>query len=74
MAFDNVIVSPHTAGVTVEARNSMGKFAADQVLDLLDGSYPPRPVNPEVWPAYVERFAKTFGIKPQQQARGRSSP
>jgi len=66
MAFDNVIVSPHTAGVTVEARAQMGKFAADQVLDLLDARYPPRPVNPEVWPAYAERFAQTFGVKPQR--------
>ena len=66
MAFDNVIVSPHTAGVTIEARAKMGQFAADQVLDLLDGRYPPRPVNPEVWPAYATRFEKTFGIKPQR--------
>ena len=66
MQFDNVIVSPHTAGVTIEARTNMGKFAAEQVLNLLDGRYPPRAVNPEVWPAYVERFAKTFGITPQR--------
>jgi D-3-phosphoglycerate dehydrogenase len=66
MAFDNVIVSPHTAGVTVEARAKMGQFAADQVLDLLDGRYPPRPVNPEVWPVYAKRFEKTFGFAPQR--------
>jgi D-3-phosphoglycerate dehydrogenase len=66
MAFDNVIVSPHTAGVTVEARATMGQFAATQVIDLLDARYPPRPVNPEVWPAYVKRFEKTFGVTPQR--------
>ena len=29
LQFDNVIASPHTAGVTKEARANMGKFAAD---------------------------------------------
>ena len=64
MAFDNVLISPHTAGVTREARANMGKFAADQTLDTLDGKRPPRMVNPEVWPAYAKRFEKTFGFVP----------
>jgi D-3-phosphoglycerate dehydrogenase len=66
MQFDNVIVSPHTAGVTKEARTNMGRFAADQMLALLDGRPPPRPVNPEVWSAYAKRFEKTFGVIPQR--------
>lgn len=65
LAFDNVIVSPHTAGVTVETRAHMGRIAAAQVLDALDGKRPPRIVNPEVWPAYAQRFAKAFGVTPQ---------
>jgi len=28
MAFDNVIVSPHIAGSTIEARENMGRIAA----------------------------------------------
>jgi D-3-phosphoglycerate dehydrogenase / 2-oxoglutarate reductase len=64
MAFDNVIVSPHTAGVTVEARTNMASIAAAQMLDTLDGKKPSRIINPEVWPAYVERFAKAFGVRP----------
>ncbi|HLH90046.1 MAG TPA: NAD(P)-dependent oxidoreductase [Xanthobacteraceae bacterium] len=64
LAFDNVLVSPHTAGVTVETRQNMSRIAAAQILDTLDGKKPPRIVNPEVWPVYAERFAKTFGIKP----------
>jgi len=64
LAFDNVIVSPHTAGVTVETRAHMGKIAAAQLLDALDGKRPPRVVNPEVWPAYAARFEKTFGVRP----------
>jgi D-3-phosphoglycerate dehydrogenase len=64
LAFDNVIVSPHTAGVTVETRGHMGRIAATQLLDALDGKRPPRIVNPEVWPAYAARFEKTFGVRP----------
>jgi D-3-phosphoglycerate dehydrogenase / 2-oxoglutarate reductase len=64
LAFDNVLVSPHTAGVTVETRSNMARIAAAQILDALDGKRPPRIVNPEVWPVYAERFEKAFGIKP----------
>jgi len=64
MAFDNVLVSPHTAGVTVEARNNMASIAAAQMLETLDGKKPSRIINPEVWPVYVERFAKAFGVRP----------
>jgi D-3-phosphoglycerate dehydrogenase len=64
MQFDNVLVSPHTAGVTKEARINMGKIAAEQILTALDGKRPPRVVNPEVWPQYARRFEKTFGFAP----------
>ena len=65
LQFDNVLASPHTAGVTKEARVNMGKIAAEQILDALDGKRPPRIVNPEVWPAYVKRFERTFGFTPK---------
>ena len=65
LQFDNVIASPHTAGVTKEARANMGKFAAEQLILTLDGKQPPRMVNPEVWPAYAKRFERTFGIRPE---------
>jgi D-3-phosphoglycerate dehydrogenase len=64
LAFDNVLVSPHTAGITKEARANMGKIAASQLLDALDGKRPPRIVNPEVWPAYARRFAQVMGKTP----------
>src|SRR5690242_7258723 len=65
LQFDNVLASPHTAGVTKEARENMGRIAAQQILDALDGKRPPRIINPEVWPRYSERFARAFGIRPQ---------
>jgi D-3-phosphoglycerate dehydrogenase / 2-oxoglutarate reductase len=64
LQFDNVIASPHTAGVTREARANMGKFAAEQLIVALDGKRPPRMVNPEVWPAYAKRFETIMGFRP----------
>jgi D-3-phosphoglycerate dehydrogenase / 2-oxoglutarate reductase len=64
LQFDNVLASPHTAGVTREARQNMGRIAAEQLLDALDGKRPPRLINPEVWPRYSERFRLTFGMAP----------
>jgi D-3-phosphoglycerate dehydrogenase / 2-oxoglutarate reductase len=64
LQFDNVLASPHTAGVTKEARINMGRIAAEQILDALDGKRPPRIINPEVWPDYARRFERTFGFTP----------
>jgi D-3-phosphoglycerate dehydrogenase / 2-oxoglutarate reductase len=64
LQLDNVLASPHTAGVTREARQNMGRIAAEQILDALDGKRPPRIINPEVWPRYSARFAQTFGLTP----------
>lgn len=64
LQFDNVLASPHTAGVTSEARANMGRIAAEQMLDALDGKRPPRLINPEVWPDYAKRFERTFGFRP----------
>ena len=61
-----MIVTPHTAGVTREARANMGRIAAEQVLDALDGKPVPRIVNPQVWPDYAKRFERTFGFVPQK--------
>lgn len=66
LRFDNVLISPHTAGVTHEARANMGRIAAEQVLMVLDGKRPPRVVNPEVWPAYARRFERVLGSIPEK--------
>jgi D-3-phosphoglycerate dehydrogenase len=64
MAFDNVFVSPHTAGVTQDARVTMARIAAEQMIATLNGERPARLVNPEAWPAYSKRFAREFGRSP----------
>ena len=69
LQFDNVLVSPHMAGVTKEARANMGKIAAEQLLAALDGKRPPRIINNEVWPHYARRFEGTFGLTPGQAER-----
>lgn len=66
LQFDNVIASPHIAGVTHEAMHEMARAAAEQWIDLFAGNVPPRLVNPEAWPAYSERFARELGFKPKQ--------
>ena len=64
LQFDNVLVSPHTAGITRQSRHNIAKIAAEQMLDILDGQRPPRLLNPEVWPAYQDRFQKILGFRP----------
>jgi D-3-phosphoglycerate dehydrogenase / 2-oxoglutarate reductase len=51
----NVIVTPHLAGVTREARKRMSMGAAEQILQVLRGERPPRLVNPETWDQFMER-------------------
>ena len=59
----------HTAGVAREARINMGKIAAEQIVDTLDGKRPPRLINPEVWPAYVD-VKRVFGFYAEVAVRG----
>ena len=61
LGFDNVIVSPHTAGVTHEARLNMATCTIEQIDDIVLGRRPPRILNPEVWQRYCERFESIRG-------------
>ena len=44
----------------------MGRIAAEQMLDALDGKPVTRMVNPQVWPAYAKRFERAFGFAPKR--------
>jgi D-3-phosphoglycerate dehydrogenase/microcystin synthetase protein McyI len=46
---ENLILSPHIAGLTDEALRAMALSAAEQILQALRGERPPHLVNPEVW-------------------------
>ena len=62
MGFDNVIVSPHIAGITDDCTYNMAATAAEQWLTIFAARRPPRLINPEVWPAYRGRFEEMFGV------------
>lgn len=66
LQFENVIASPHNAGITRQSRHNIARIAAEQLLEVLDGKHPPRLLNPEVWPAYCDRFEKILGFRPEQ--------
>jgi len=61
MAFDNVIISPHVAGITDDCTHNMASWAARQWLTIFRGRRPPRLINPEAWPAYRERYRRVTG-------------
>jgi len=62
---DNVLASPHIAGITAESNYNMAKSAADQWLVLMQGKRPPLIVNSEVWPRFRERFESVMGFAPE---------
>jgi len=65
LRFDNVVVSPHSAGITRQSRHNIARIAAEQMIATLDGAKPPRLLNPEVWPVYRERFGRILGFMPE---------
>jgi len=64
LGFDNVIVTPHNAGVTHEAMYNVARAGAEQWIEIFTGAVPPRLINPEIWPRYCDRFEKLFGFRP----------
>ncbi|MGV0643680.1 NAD(P)-dependent oxidoreductase [Mycolicibacterium sp. XJ879] len=62
--FDNVVATPHVAGITVEAARDIAVATATQWQDIFTGHRPPRLLNPEVWPRYCDRFHEILGIRP----------
>lgn len=56
LELDNLILTPHVAGITVEARRDLAISAATQILQVLRGERPPHLVNPQVWGQVQERL------------------
>ena len=59
---DNLIMSPHIAGLTEESVYGMSLSAAKQILQALSGKRPPHIVNPEAWEAALAR-AKSLNFQ-----------
>lgn len=57
-AQDNVIFTPHTAGLSLEASAALTRSAVDQVMAVLEGRAPKFPVNPEAWEGAASRRPK----------------
>lgn len=55
-SFDNVIVTPHLAGLTDESMMRMGTGAANEALRVLKGELPVNLRNPQVVEHYRRRF------------------
>ncbi len=49
IGMENVILTPHIASATWEARNKMGEQAVTAILDCLSDKKPENMANPEVW-------------------------
>lgn len=49
VAMENVILTPHIASATHEAREKMGNMAIDAILETLNNQKPQNIVNEEVW-------------------------
>ena len=64
LRLDNVVATPHTAGITVEAARDIAVATATQWQTIFAGGMPPRLLNPDVWPRYCERFNDIFGFRP----------
>jgi glyoxylate reductase len=50
VGMENVVLTPHIASATWEAREKYGQLAVDAILQTLSGEQPPNIVNREVWP------------------------
>ena len=68
LQLDNVVATPHTAGITVEAARDIAVATATQWQTIFGGAMPPRLLNPDVWPRYCERFHGIFGFRPSATA------
>ena len=64
LAFDNLIATYHTAGITHDSRNNMADWNAQQVAGILRGERPPRLINPDAWEGFARRFERIFGRRP----------
>ncbi len=53
---DNVILSPHVAGITTATVEKLALGSAEQVIEVLSGKRPTRLVNPHVWEQFRERY------------------
>ena len=64
LQLENVIATPHCAGMTEQSMIKMGYDAAKQWVEIFRGNRPKNLINPNVWEKYEKRFHKIMGFKP----------
>ncbi|SRX94438.1 putative D-3-phosphoglycerate dehydrogenase [Bradyrhizobium oligotrophicum S58] [Mycobacterium shimoidei] len=65
LRLENVVATPHIAGITVEAARDIAVATATQWQVIFEGRMPPRLLNPDVWPRYCEKFNAILGFRPR---------
>lgn len=66
MQFQNVLMTPHAAGITDVCNYNMASWSAEQWIEVLGkGKRAPRLVNPGCWDKYVERHTRVIGRPPE---------
>ena len=58
LKMQNVVATPHMAGVTTDSRKKMSEFVANQLLNILSGGVPERPVNKEILSLFKSKLSK----------------
>ncbi len=58
---ENVISTPHNAGITHDCNFNMATWSADQWGLVLAGKRPPRLINPDAWDLFQKRYTEMFG-------------
>jgi D-3-phosphoglycerate dehydrogenase len=74
LSVDTVIATPHTAGVTHEARRDLAAAAAEQWITIFSGGVPAGLVNPDAWPAYSDRAGQRLGRRPRPITSSLAAP
>jgi D-3-phosphoglycerate dehydrogenase / 2-oxoglutarate reductase len=62
LGFDNLILTPHIAGVTHEWNEQRSRAFAERIARTLRGEKPDGLANPEVWPAFEQRRGELAAV------------
>lgn len=58
LALENIILTPHAAGITQESMKRMSQGAAEEAVRLVAFERPANLCNPSVWDAHLQRHGK----------------
>jgi len=61
--FENLILTPHVAGLTDQTVKEMSRATALKILSALSGRCPPAVLNPSVWEEAVQRIGGGFPLE-----------